>query len=323
MPDLAFLLTRDGTCLDYYARDLSKLSQSPKAFLGRRVRDLMEPATAERIMNAIMRAGVTDDPVLVEYELPTEPKLWREARFVAVEGDLVLCLVRDVTEQKNTVALTCDLAGRLITAQETERARIARDLHDTACQELASLSVDLGYVRRQLPDLDIAAMQDELARLQRRSGAIAESLRMLSHDLHPSSLRYLGLLAALEAHCAEVERQHAVRVSLHADRFAEPPDKLTSLSLFRIAQEAMQNAVTHGRATQIDVTLDADGAIGILRVSDDGTGFDVAAATGKGGLGLISIKERARLSRGEARVRSAPGRTVVEVFVPLEGCARS
>lgn len=208
-----------------------------------------------------------------------------------------------------------ELAGRLLTAQEAERSRIARDLHDGVCQEVASVAVDLSYLRRNIAG---AEAQEALLAIQRRTSSVAETLRLLSHHLHPSLLNYIGLIGALQVHCTEAERRHGINVKLVAQPAAEPSDKRTGLALFRIAEEAVRNAAVHGHAPHVTVSLEREGTVLVMTIVDDGKGFDVGAARRTAGLGLLSIEEHARLARGQALVHSRAGRTVVEVFVPLE-----
>ena len=210
------------------------------------------------------------------------------------------------------------LAGRLISAQEAERTRIARDLHDDACQEVAGLAVDVSLLRQQRGDIQGPEAQRMLLLILRRTASLAEHLRLLSHDLHPTVLQHIGLVAALEAHCAEVERQHLLHVRFSADGDVEPASHDVALSLFRIAQEALRNAAQHGKASQVSVSIGRAENDVWMAIADDGVGFDVAAARQNGGLGLVSIEERARLAQGRATIRSSPrDGTTVTVRVPL------
>jgi signal transduction histidine kinase len=211
-----------------------------------------------------------------------------------------------------------DLAGRLITAQEAERARIARELHDGVCQDVAAISVDISHLRQRAGEMEVGAVRESLSDLQRRTASIAESLRLLSHGLHPSVLHHIGLVAALQAQCAEVERQRNVQVTFFADGEVEPASQLVAVSLFRIAQEALRNAARHGRARHATLSLARLDAELMLAISDDGVGFDVVAARQNGGLGLVSIEERARLVQGRVTFDSRPGRgTIVDVRIPV------
>ena len=230
----------------------------------------------------------------------------RAAEATAVQG---------VAEVQRAWRRNHELAGRLLTAQEAERSRIARDLHDGVCQEVASVVVDLSNLRRNIAG---AEAQKTLLDLQRRATGVAETLRLLSHHLHPSVLQHIGLVAALQSHCSEAQREYGMKVELQAQPDAEPSDKKTSLALFRIAQEAIRNAALHGRARRATISLERDGMVLVMAIVDDGEGFDVSAARRTGGLGLLSIEEHAHLARGQALMHSRPGRSAIEVFVPLE-----
>jgi signal transduction histidine kinase len=200
-----------------------------------------------------------------------------------------------------------------------ERTRIARDLHDDACQEVAAIAVDVSNLRKKDTTLQDSEVQQTLLSVQRRMARVAEGLRLLSHDLHPNLLKHAGLAAALEAHCAEVERQHHIQVSFHAEGQVEPANPVVMLSLFRIAQEALRNAAKHGHAQQIDLTLSEQGDGLTLSVTDDGGGFDPGGVRHNGGLGLVSIEERARLVKGQVTIHSGPQQgTTISVRVPLE-----
>jgi two-component system, NarL family, sensor histidine kinase UhpB len=317
IPDLMFVLARDGTYVDYHARDPKLLFAPPNQFLGRNIRDIMPPPLADRLMDAVERACRSSDPVVLEYELPmSEPRSF-EARLVYAQDDRVLTIVRDVTEAKRALELNRDLAGRLIASQEAERTRIARDLHDDACQEVAGVAVDISNLLHPR-DIRDPAVQQALMSVQNRVAAVAESLRLLSHDLHPSVLQHIGLVAALEAHCAEVERHYDVQVRFSTEGDVEPAAPPVALSLFRITQEALRNAARHGHARHASVVLTRSDHALALSVTDDGEGFDTARRNG--GLGLVSIEERARLVKGRVTIRSRPKRgTTIAVSIPVTG----
>ena len=210
------------------------------------------------------------------------------------------------------------VAGRLIVGQEAERARIARELHDGVCQEIAAVAVDASFLRQRLNELNAHDAQEILQSIEQRTAAIAESLRRLSHGLHPTLLQHIGLVAALQAHCAEVQRQYQLHVALFADEDIELSSRSAALSLFRIAQEALRNCARHAHAQGATVSLVRTNAHVTLTVSDDGVGFDVGRIEGHGGLGIVSMRERARLARGDMSIRSERGRgTTIEARVPL------
>ena len=273
---------------------------------------------ADKFMSALERTVASGEPVLIEYELDIGEPRHYEARLVDAGQDRVLSIVREVTDSKRANEVNRDLAGRLITSQEAERSRIARDLHDGVCQEVASVTVDLSYLRQRSSDMQSRDVQEILRSLEQRAATITETLRVLSHGLHPTVLHHIGLVAALQAHCAEVERQHRLPVSFLADGQVEPASRRVALSLFRIAQEALRNTTRYGHARHATVTLSRDNGDLALVVADDGDGFDVVGARRAGGLGLVSIEERARMVEGKATIHSRPGRgTTIEVRVPI------
>jgi PAS domain S-box-containing protein len=320
IPDVMFVMLRDGTYVDYHARDPAALFVPPEEFIGRTVRDVMPPDQADILMKAIERASESDDPVVVEFELPMGQPRSFEARLVRFEHGRILSIVRDVTESKQALELNRSLAGRLISSQEAERARIARDLHDGVCQEMASLTVDLSFLRRKSDDAQGPGFKELMRSVEQRSANVAETLRLLSHGLHPAVLNHIGLVAALQADCVEVERQYEMAVTLNIDDDVEPVPPLVALSLFRISQEALRNAARHARAPHATISLSRAPFGLTLSITDDGEGFDVEGVRQNGGLGLVSIEERARLVRGSATFHSHPGvGTIIVVRVPMDG----
>jgi signal transduction histidine kinase len=240
MPDLMFVLLPDGTYVDYHARDLLLLPAPPDRLIGSRIREVMPPTAADVLMAALGRTRGSAEPVVVEYELEVGELRHFEARFVGAEQGCVVCIVRDVTEGRRAQALNRDLAGRLLVSQEIERARIARELHDGVCQDVAATSVDISHLRQRGGDVRSTDVQHALIAIERRTAGVAEALRRLSHGLHPSVLQHIGLVPALQAHCAEVERQHHLRVRFFADGEVEPLSRHLAVSLFRISQEAVR-----------------------------------------------------------------------------------
>jgi signal transduction histidine kinase len=235
--------------------------------------------------------------------------------LVVAQTILIVGLLLQRRHRRRAEAKAKTLAGRLLTAQEAERAKLSRDLHDDACQQIASIAIDLSHLQKS--DGYDPVARETLREIRNRTARLAESLRLVSHDLHPQLLTHLGLVGALKAHCAEVERSHGIRVTLSAPLEAEPRTADRALGLFRITQEALRNAHAHGRARRADVSLQRQGDELVLTITDDGIGFDHVTARAGGGLGLVSIDERAQLLEGTAAVRSRLREgTTVHVRVP-------
>jgi signal transduction histidine kinase len=169
------------------------------------------------------------------------------------------------------------LAGRLITAQEAERRRIARELHDDISQQLAALSIACSGLKRRLPSA-AAEAQQEVVRLQQQTIALSETIRHLSHELHPGVLQHAGLVAALHRDCAEFGSQHGIDVTFHADTGLEELPADVALCLCRVAQEGLRNMARHAGARRAEVALTCSDDLLELRIADDGQGFDLAAA---------------------------------------------
>jgi signal transduction histidine kinase len=205
-----------------------------------------------------------------------------------------------------------DLGAKLIHAQEDERKRIALELHDDIGQQMSLLSVTLDQLGAELPTR-MTLLRARLASLKRDTEKVAFALRELSHELHSSAFRHLGLATGLRGLCRTTSQQHHIVVNLHADEVSGLSYDL-SLCLFRIAQEALNNAVKHGSAKRIDVQLLQNMSAVRLMVRDEGIGFDSAAALN--GLGLVSMEERLRIVGGTLTLTSIPGQgTTIEAVV--------
>ena len=211
------------------------------------------------------------------------------------------------------------MAGRIINAQETARAEIARDLHDDVCQKLTSVSFGVGSLKNATGSIEDPKMQEGISELDRETRNAFESIRRLSHDLHPATLRLLGLAPALRSHCQEIAKRHGVQVQFSSEDDIGTVHPDVAVCFFRIAQESLRNGVIHGGARQMTVTLGREGEELDLTVVDDGRGFDLAAVRNNGqGLGLVTMEERAKLVGGHMSIVSVPGQgTTVRVRGPV------
>jgi signal transduction histidine kinase len=208
------------------------------------------------------------------------------------------------------------LAARLLHAQEEERRRIAREMHDDWTQRLAILSIDLARLEKHLGAPDKAL---PLLRLMQQSlVALSEDVHALSRQLHPSILDDLGLVEALRSECASFSRREGIAVVYRAEAVPSNVPKDIALAVYRVAQEALRNLAKHAAVNEAWVTLSAQGPELSLRVEDHGVGFDPAKLRAEPGLGLSSMHERVRLIQAQLSVTSAcGGGTTVEVRVPL------
>lgn len=223
----------------------------------------------------------------------------------------------DVTRRRRAEEELRNLGGRLIRAQEDERSRIARELHDDLNQQLAILGIELDQLRQKMPQ----DQTDLIARAQKlltRTQEISSEVHRLSYQLHPSKLDHLGLAAALESLCQEISQHQDIEIEFHQDGFPVFLSPDITLCVFRIAQEALRNVTKHSGAGEARVTLRKTLQSIHLRVSDNGCGFDTDSPRITKGLGFISMRERLRLVGGEISIRSqARSGTQIDVLVPL------
>jgi signal transduction histidine kinase len=210
------------------------------------------------------------------------------------------------------------LANRLMTAQEEERTRIARELHDDFGQRIASLSIGLSAAKWDVKEMD-NALGDKLSVLQQQMMTVAKDLRSLSHELHPSAFEHVGFVEALRARCDEVSLESGLNVRLDASEDCSSVLRDdAALCLYRIAQEALQNVVKHAHATSARVSLARHNGAIVMRVIDDGLGFEAAGSRNHPGLGLLSIRERVHMLGGRFEMRTSPGAgTIAEVTLPV------
>ncbi len=229
-----------------------------------------------------------------------------------VRGALV-----DITRQKMAESAVRKLSHKLITAQEKERARVALELHDDLNQNIALLSIQLGMLRKQPKNL--AFVSDQLGQFVTDVERLSKDVHRISYELHPAKLTQLGLEVAVRGFCREFSEKHGLVIDFVSKDLPYPISKEASLCLYRVTQESLQNVVKHSKATTVNVSLGGEGDEVVLTIFDNGRGFNFDTGRSKGGLGLVSIDERARHVNGRARVTSTPGEgTSVEVRIPID-----
>jgi PAS domain S-box-containing protein len=240
------------------------------------------------------------------------PRFDENSSFAGYVGSCI-----DITDRKLAEEELKSLSGQLINAQEEERSRIARELHDDYQQRLAVLSIDLKNVAQSFgADSHAGSRLNELGN---RVVQLAADLHLLSHRLHSATLDYLGIVAALEKLCAEFEDRHSIRVSFVAESVLPDLAEEVKLCLFRIAQEALRNVQKHSHADSAEVRVKAHEQRVHLSISDHGTGFDSGDFSKRKGIGIRSIEERLRLVGGNITLHSKPMEgTRIDVWVPIK-----
>jgi len=225
-------------------------------------------------------------------------------------------LKRSVFQSREAERKIKALSGRLMNAQEAERARIARELHDDLSQQIAALSIAMGNLKRHMPEeqADARAQGD---RIHQKLVLAAETVRRISHELHPAILQYSGLAAALQSYCDEFGGLTGVQVSLTVDGEFDRVPCAAALCLYRIAQEALQNVAKHAKVAAAAVEIRHSGGLSSLTGSDNGVGIEPGRAEATDGLGLVSIEERTRLAGGSLEIASKPNQgTSITARIP-------
>jgi len=237
------------------------------------------------------------------------------------DGYIGSCI--DVTDHKMAEDLLSTFSGRLIEAQEEERRRIARELHDDYNQSLTVIAVELHAIESLL-NSDPSQAQQRLRGASQKVAAVNENLRSLSHNLHSSTLEYLGLVAGVRSFCSEFTEQHGVRISFAARNVPESLTAELSRCAFRVVQEAVRNVQRHSGADSADVQLEGLNTKLHLSVTDKGRGFARHSRLSHAGIGIISMEERVRQLGGRLEIHTAPSRgTTVEAWLPMQSTARA
>jgi signal transduction histidine kinase len=268
-----------------------------------------------------------ESPSMAEFHSPTVVAQYKwyivaAAVFCGLQAISIVMLLlnrrqlrRLSAERQKAEEAAHELSGRLINAQEEERSRLARELHDDVTQRLALLAIEAGreeYASSKNGNKSRQTMRESLIRL-------SEDVHALSHQLHPSILDDLGLSDALKSECKRFLGQGSTRVEVFVQEAPETIPHDVALCLFRVSQEALRNVTRHACASQVRLSLQGlDGGIQLV-VRDDGTGLKPIQNQGRPHLGHASMRQRVHLLNGKLRIESLPGRgTTVLAWIPLK-----
>jgi signal transduction histidine kinase len=245
------------------------------------------------------------------------PRLNLDGSFAGYIGS---CL--DVTDHKEAEQALAEMGRRLIEAHEEERTWIARELHDDVNQRIALLAVQLGRWAQD-PQNSRIEITDHIHHVRRDLSELGSDIQALSHRLHSSKLEYLGIATAANGFCKELSERQKVQITFRHEGIPHSLPKEISLCLFRVLQEALQNAVKHSGDRHFSVELLGTSDEIELTVNDEGVGFDQQHAFNHHGLGLISMRERLKLVGGEFSIKSEPSHgTTISARVPLQAKAK-
>ena len=306
MPDLMFRMSRSGMFVDYYAPPNTNLYRPPSLFLGTQVRKVLGDTLGEMFQSSIERALSTGVVQSLDYRLPRDGCNGDfEARFAPSSDDEVLVVVRDVTEQKRLQKEILDISNR-------EQERLGHELHDGLAQQLMGIALLCKVLQKQLEreSLPEAAQAKQIEKLV--EDALSQT-RSLARGLAPVEIDAGGLEVALEDLARRVERIHGIRCSFRRERRVYTGSAAEALHLYRIAQEAVSNALRHANPTRISIDLSSINGRSRLTVVDDGSGISPNAESARkkgsiGGMGLHIMRYRARMIDAIFDIRPAPGK---------------
>jgi signal transduction histidine kinase len=278
--------------------------------------DRVHPFDRDRVAETMLQAMDRGDAYATEFSVGgyDQAPRWVMARGKALRNGKPLRMLGvfvDISRHHQVEQELREVGGRLINAHEQERRRISRELHDDVGQRLAVLSIEFDRIRRQLRDLP-----GSIAELSAQVQEIGAVLQRLSHELHPARLHQLGLEESIRSVCNDMAKSRALMIDFQG-AIVGTVSPAAALCLFRVTQEALHNVIRHSQATHVTVSISCTSTTACLTVTDNGVGFDANLLRAKT-LGLISMRERARLLQGHfALATSVGGGTRVEVTVPV------
>jgi len=324
-PVMIWMSGPDRLCTYFNQPWLEFTGRSTEAELGNGWAEGIHPEDSEKCLETYTKAFDQRQSFQMEYRLRRHDGEYRWIFDLGVPrwnadgsfaGYIGSCL--DDTERKRAEEALSSVSRRLIEAHEEERTWIARELHDDVNQRIALLAVNLTNLEMSVATSD-ASTKQSVTRIREELGDLGSDVQALSHRLHSSKLEYLGLAAAAHGFCKEFSERHNAEVQLHCENIPRnlPPE--ISLCLFRVLQEAVQNALKYSGTRQFEARLEGTSSEIHLRVQDSGIGFDPDSEMHRHGLGLISMRERLKLVDGQLSIHSKPQRgTTIYACVPLK-----
>jgi PAS domain S-box-containing protein len=313
-------------------------NEAMASLYGKRIQDLVGLTLQDLALPALQgRERAKEDLAVIRSKKPGRfeseqtnvrgEKNWFESvisPLFSQEGECVgtVGIARDITQRRRLEDELRQLSRRIIKAQEAERLRVARELHDSVNQLLASVQMRIRRIEQSLAK-ERPSTREILARCHQQIIVALEENRRIAHGLHPSDLDGLGLAVSCRNFCREFRARTNLKLHFVVKGFTERLPRETELNIFRIVQEALANIEKHARAKEICLSLSRRTGTVVLTIQDDGRGFDLKAGLaprrGQFGLGLTNMKERAGSLGGSCEIQSAPGKgTIVKVEVPLE-----
>ncbi len=318
------MISPGGIVLDINSAGCKALGYTKEELIGSAVSTIYAPESHSKMSDLLEKWNKTgqlesEEIVVLTRDGERRVVLLNAGSVVNAEGNLLhsTSVHVDITERKRAEEALSTVNQRLIAAQEEERTRIARDLHDDINQRIALLAVRLQSLQLSLP-VSVAEISHAISEASKETMDLGSDIQALSHRLHSSKLEYLGLASAAGSFCRELSDRQSMEIEFHYESIPNDLPREISLCLFRVLQEALQNAIKHSGSRHFQVLL-RGGASGVeLTVLDSGIGFDPEDATRGTGLGLTSIKERLKLVNGKLFIDSKSQHgTMILARVPL------
>jgi PAS domain S-box-containing protein len=321
VPAAVAMLDRDMRYLQVSDRFCTDFSVDSSQILGRSHYEVF-PDLPER-WKEIHRRGLAGETLRAEEdrwdrEGGTNRSRWEIRPWQNLDGGPggILIFSEDITRRKQAEEALLDMSRKLIEAQEQERSRIGRELHDDIGQRLALLALQLQQLQEDA--LIVPEVRSRMGEFQKEISEIATDIQSLSHELHSATLQHLGITVTMRGFCKEFAEQQKVEIDFKTYDPLSPLSPDISLCLFRVLQEALHNSAKHSGVRQFEVRLWETADEIHLTIKDSGAGFDRKVAKESRGLGLISMEERLKLVNGTLSITSQPKRgTTIHARVPL------
>ncbi len=326
--DLISLHDLDGRILYASPSFKTSLGYAPEELTGTDAFALVHPEDREALRNTWLQALEMKEGRTAEYRTRHRNGQWRIFESVGNwifsedgQSQRTVVVSRDITRRKQAEQTLHELPRLIREAQETERRRVARELHDSVNQILSSVKFRIQSVEEKLQEREESAWRETLKAKALLEKAI-EEVRRISRNLRPSELDDLGLPAAVRSLCAEFEERTGIKVNLTFSKLPEDFRDDLELNIYRILQEALNNVEKHSQAKQVDLSLGKKGALLCVRIRDNGCGFEMNKTQTKGTrkptMGLVDMQERTTFVSGAWLLKSTPSQgTEIEIRIPL------
>jgi PAS domain S-box-containing protein len=329
-PECCYMISPDGIVLDVNPAACEALGYTKEELIGKAVSIIYAPESHSKMRDLLEKWKKTgrlesEEIIVLTRDGERRVVLVNAGSVVDAEENLLhsTTVHVDITERKRAEEALSTVNQRLIEAQEEERRRIARELHDDINQRIALLAVKLESLQLTLPT-SVAEIRQAIGEASNETKSLGNDIQALSHRLHSSKLEYFGLASAARGFCRELSDRQGMEIGLHSESIPKDLPREISLCLFRVLQEALQNAIKHSGSRHFQVSLSGGSSEVELTVRDSGTGFDPEDATRGSGLGLTSIRERLKLVNGTLSIDSQSHRgTTIRASVPLSPKTKS